>query len=281
MTALAVEASGPFTTVQDLGRHGLAHLGVPRSGAADRASLRLANRLVGNPEGNAGLEVLGGGLRLTAMGDAVVAVTGARCPVHVDGRPQGPEVSLQLRAGDSLRLGTVTAGVRVYVSVRGGLDVPEVLGSRSYDQLGDFGPMPLRAGDLLAIGDAAAGPACWEPVPVPAPASSVTLRVLAGPRVDWLTGGVASLTRATWRVADTSNRSGLRLIGPSLDRRVGELASEGLLPGAVQVPADGQPILLGPDAGVTGGYPVVAVVLDADLDLAGQLAPGATLRFRT
>jgi biotin-dependent carboxylase-like uncharacterized protein len=282
VTRILVRSPGPFTTVQDLGRRGRAHWGVARSGAADRASLRLANRLVGNAEGAPGLEVLAGGAALESTGEAVVAVAGARCAVLLNGRPQGQHVALRLRAGDVLRLGPTSRGVRAYIAVRGGLVVAEVLGSCSYDQLGDLGPPPLRAGDVLAVGEAAVSMPSWEELPVPELPLEPVLHVLAGPRDDWLyEPGLEQLTQQAWTVLPASDRTGVRLSGTAIARREGELASEGMVPGSVQVPADGQPILLGPDAGVTGGYPVIAVVIDADVDVIGQLAPGTSVRFRT
>jgi biotin-dependent carboxylase-like uncharacterized protein len=282
VSGLVVRAAGPFSTVQDLGRPGLAHLGVPRSGAADRAALRRANRLVGNAEGEAGLEVLAGTVQLEATQPVVVSVTGAVCEVRVDGRFQGRNTALALEPGNLLQLGSTTPGLRAYVGIRGGLVLPAVLGSRSYDQLSDLGPPPLRAGDALAVGDASVAAPIWETLPAVDPSSHPVLRVLPGPRADWLVGGgLAQLTEHDWSVLPTSDRTGLRLAGEPLTRRPGELASEGVVPGSLQVPADGLPILLGPDAGVTGGYPVVAVVVHDDLDLVGQLSPGVRVRFRT
>jgi allophanate hydrolase subunit 2 len=156
-----------------------------------------------------------------------------------------------------------------------------VLGSRSHDQLGGIGPAPLRAGDSLPIGAEPDRPPYWEVAPVRDIDPEPTLRIVAGPRDDWLLPpGIRQLTDERWTVLPMSDRTGLRLSGPRIGRRDGELPSEGLVPGAVQLPADGAPILLGPDAGVTGGYPAVAVVVDADLDRLGQLAPGARLGFR-
>jgi biotin-dependent carboxylase-like uncharacterized protein len=281
VTALLVRHPGALSTVQDLGRPGRAHLGVPRSGAADRSALRLANRLVGNAEGTAALEVLGGGAVLEATADLVVAVTGARCEVRVEDRPQGRHAALALGAGQVLRLGPALAGIRVYLALRGGIDAPVVLGSRSYDQLGALGPPPLVAGQHLALGEAVQGPPAWEGVPVDDPTSAPVLTIVPGPRLDWLDAGLHALVEGAWSVSPHSDRTGVRLDGPALARRDGDLPSEGTVVGGVQVPPDGRPIVLGPDAGVTGGYPLVAVVVDSDLDVLGQLAPGAEVRFRT
>jgi biotin-dependent carboxylase-like uncharacterized protein len=280
MTALLVRDPGALSTVQDLGRPGRAHLGVPRSGAADRGSLRLANRLVGNAEGAAALEVLGGGAVLEATADVVLAVTGARCEVSLDDRPQGRHAALALRTGEVLRLGPALAGIRVYVGVRGGVAAPVVLGSRSYDQLGALGPPPLVAGQHLALGTDALAAPVWEGVPVDDPTSAPVLTVTPGPRLDWLDGGLRALVEGAWSVSPHSDRTGVRLDGRPVSRRPGDLPSEGTVVGGVQVPPDGRPIVLGPDAGVTGGYPLVAVVVETDLDVLGQLAPGAQVRFR-
>jgi biotin-dependent carboxylase-like uncharacterized protein len=281
VSSLDVLDAGMFTTVQDLGRRGWAHFGVARSGAADRSSLRLGNRLVGNPEDAAGLEVLAGAAVFRVDGPAVVAVTGARGAVAVNDQPEARNVALRLAKGDVLRLGRATHGLRSYLAVRGGVDVTPVLGSRSYDQLGGIGPAPLRAGDSLPIGAEPDRAPFWEVAPVREIGPESTLRVVTGPRDGWLLPpGIGQLTGETWTVLPMSDRTGLRLSGPRIGRRDGELRSEGLVPGAVQVPADGAPIVLGPDAGVTGGYPVVAVVVDADLGVLGQLAPGGRVRFR-
>ena len=280
MTALRVLHPGGFTSVQDSGRPGWAHYGVARSGAADRAAARLANRLVGNDEGAAMLETLAGGLTLVAEGDAVLALTGALCDVRVDGRLEGRGVALQVLDGQRLQVGPPLDGVRTYLAVRGGLAVDPVLGSRSYDQLGAIGPPPLAAGDLLPVGDLGRHPAWWEPVPLPA--VERTLHVVPGPRCDWLAPfGWADLLARQWTVQPASNRTGVRLGGKPVARRAGELPSEGMLPGFVQLPPDGQPIVLGPDCGVTGGYPVVAVVVDGHLDRLAQLAPGDVVRFQS
>jgi len=266
--------------VQDLGRPGRAHLGVPGSGAADRGSLRLANRAVGNPQEHAALEVLVGPAAFEAQDELVVAVTGAFCDVFVNDRAQGRGGALALGPGDVLRVAAGTRGLRTYVAVRGGFDLPAVLGSRSYDQLSDLGPPPLRRGDLLPVGDRYAEAPSWEALPFDDPPTEPVLRVTPGPRADWLTAP-HQLGAKTWTVLPSSDRTGVRLGGSRVDLREGDLASEGVVPGSVQLPPDGLPIVLGPDAGVTGGYPVVAVVVDTDRDLIGQLAPGVRVRFQT
>jgi biotin-dependent carboxylase-like uncharacterized protein len=285
-----VLATGPLTTVQDLGRPGLGDLGVGVSGAADRPSLRLANRLVGNPDGSAALEVTHGGLAIRAHGVVTVAVTGAPVPVTTSragrARPAGYLRATVLADGDELRLGAPEVGLRTYVAVRGGIAVAPVLGSRSTDLLAQLGPPVVEAGAVLPIGPAG-------PAPVPAvdtvpgtapPAGTMTVCAVPGPRHDWFTAGsVQQLFAGTWEVGAESNRVGMRLTGPRLERRPAregaELPSEGVVRGSVQVPPSGQPIVFLADHPVTGGYPVIAVLVDRDTDLAAQARPGQRIRF--
>ncbi|MEX5719603.1 biotin-dependent carboxyltransferase family protein [Geodermatophilus maliterrae] len=274
--SLTVLATGPLTTVQDGGRPGQGALGVGRAGACDRAAARLANRLVGNDPDAAVLEVTLGGLVLRADADLVVTTTGARCS-------DAHNAPTALPAGRELRLGLPATGLRTYVAVRGEVAVEPVLGSRSTDLLSGLGPPVLSRGDVLTVGDPA-GPmpgVDLAPVPDP-PGGEVTVRVLPGPRADWFAEeAVRALTGTPWTVTDESNRIGLRLSGAALERtRTGELASEGMVRGALQVPPSGQPVLFLADAPVTGGYPVIGYVDDGDVDRCGQLRPGQTLRFR-
>ncbi|MEJ2890591.1 5-oxoprolinase subunit C family protein [Actinomycetospora aeridis] len=290
--SLRVLATGVLATVQDLGRPGRSDLGVGVSGAADRRSLALANRLVGNGSDAAGLEVTAGGLVVRAEGRLVVAVTGATGPVLVR-RPSGrlrpaglarPEV---LALGDELRVGAPDRGLRSYVAVRGGVDAPSVLGSRSTDLLAGLGPPPLRPGDVLPVGDETAGPVpASDSVPVSAPDDGeVTVQAVPGPRADWFCDdALRVLFGRPWEVTPDSNRVGMRLRGPVLDRAPShvdvELPSEGVARGAIQVPASGQPLVFLADHPVTGGYPVVAVLRDREVDVAAQLRPGQRLRLR-
>jgi biotin-dependent carboxylase-like uncharacterized protein len=263
---------GPLTTVQDGGRRGWASLGVPRSGAFDRAAWAAANRLVGNVPGAAGLEITLGGLALRTDQAVTIALTGAPCP----GAPDW-NVAVTLHAGTELRLGQPRHGLRSYLAVRGGLDVPAVLGSRSTDILSGLGPAALRAGDRVGVGAASGEPGSVATSP---PASGAAqLSICWGPREDWFADPARQLlVTARWTVRPDSDRIGVRLDGPALPRaRTGELPSEPTLPGAVQIPANGRPIVFGPDAPVTGGYPVIAVV--DDLDLVAQLRAGDTVQF--
>jgi biotin-dependent carboxylase-like uncharacterized protein len=278
---LVVRDAGLLTTVQDGGRPGLAHLGVPPSGAVDAAALRRANRLVGNPPYATALEATLLGPELAVVGGAVVAVTGGRCAVTADGLPLPLDTAVGVQSGAVLRVGPVGPGLRCYVAVRGGLAVPRVLGSRSTCTLSGLGPPPLTAGDRLPVGDEVVAAVSDLPDPSPSYGDTARLRVLLGPRDDALTtAGLRTLLRATWTVTPRSDRTGLRLAGPRVQRAgSAELPSEGLVPGSVQVPPDGQPVLFLAGAPTTGGYPVVAVVRDRDLHLAAQAAPGTSLRL--
>ena len=268
--------------MQDRGRPGWASIGVPRSGAADPAAHDLANRLVGNRPEAATVEMTAGGLRVRAGTAVLVAVTGAPLPVSVDGRGAPVSAPFVVPAGAVLAFGIPPRGLRSYLAVRGGVDVPAVLGSRSTDTLSGLGPAPLAAGDRLPVGSLAAEEPFVDVAPVAGPADRPVLRVLPGPRRDWLAPDAwTALVEAEWTVSPDSDRVGARLTGPRLARaRDGELPSEGLVTGAVQVPPDGAPVLFLADHPVTGGYPVLAVVVTADLPAAAQLRPGDRLRFR-
>lgn len=272
MTSLTILETGPLATIQDRGRTGQAALGVPRSGACDLGSYELANRLVGNTPGAAAIETTFGGLVLRASSDVVFAVTGAPCA----GVPFNAPATL--RAGAELRLGMPRSGLRSYVAVRGGVDVPEVLGSRATDLLSGLGPAPLKAGDELPVGCEYGAMPGVDLAPVADPAAGeVVVRVSPGPRHDWFAPGALA---GTYTVSSNSNRIGVRLEGTPLERiREGELPSEGMALGALQIPPSGLPVLFLADHPVTGGYPVIAYVAGADLDACAQLRPGQTLRF--
>ncbi|MFD9380224.1 biotin-dependent carboxyltransferase family protein [Streptomyces sp. NPDC059999] len=284
MSGLLVVRAGALTTVQDLGRPGYAHLGVPRSGALDVGAHTLANRLLGNAPDAATLETTLDGVALRASDPVTVAVTGAPCAVRVSGRPVAWGAPVPLRAGAELEVGAAESGLRSYVAVRGGFAVPPVLGSRATDLLSGLGPPVLSAGVLLPV-----GPPGREPVRgvdalgVPGAPTELVLPLGPGPRADWFEpDSVAGLLRAAYRVSARSNRIGLRTEGgPALvRRRAGELPSEGMVLGAVQVPPDGLPVVFLADHPVTGGYPVVGVVPPGPaLDAAAQARPGVTVRF--
>lgn len=283
--ALEVTAVGAQALVQDLGRPGHAGVGVTRAGAADRAALRLVNRLLANTEDAAGLEVLLGGLQLAVRGDVTVAAAGAAARVLLDGRPLGAGAPVRLGAPSLLRVDVPPTGLRTYLGVRGGLAVEPVLGSRSTDTLAGLGPPPLAVGDRLMIGPPPADQPVVDVAPVAEPpGDAVLLRAVPGPRDAYVDGGAQALAGRVWTVSQRADRVGVRLDGERLRRAPThegrEVPSEGLLRGAVQVPPGGQPVLLLADHPVSGGYPVLAVVVDADCDRAAQLRPGQAVRFR-
>ncbi|MGW5766060.1 5-oxoprolinase subunit C family protein [Streptomyces tendae] len=281
--ALAVVRAGALTTVQDRGRPGHAHLGVPRSGALDAPAAALVNRLVGNPPGAAVLETTLTGCALRPRCAVTVAVGGAPCPVAVDGRPVPWAAPVRVPVGALLDVGAADSGVRSYVAVSGGVLVEPVLGSRSTDLLSGLGPPPLADGAVLPLGRPGGRHARVDVAPQPAPPAELVLRVTPGPRADWFTPeAVRAFTSRAYRVSSASNRIGLRVDGPALERaRPGELPSEGTVLGAVQVPPDGMPVVFLADHPTTGGYPVIGVVRTPDLPAAAQAAPGTPVRFTT
>jgi KipI family sensor histidine kinase inhibitor len=282
--AIRVEEPGLLATVQDLGRPGAAALGIARSGAMDRRALGAANRLVGNPEGAAAIEITLGGFRAVALAELWFAVTGGGGPVRLAGRDVDPYVAHPWPAGAELEVGWIARGARAYLALRGGVEAPTVRGSAATDILSGLGPAHLAAGTVLAVG---AHPTTAVPPAPDAPwgapdGDDLDIDLAPGPRADWFTAEArATLFEATWTVSSAADRVGIRLDGPALARaRHGELPSEGMVPGALQVPPSGRPTILGPDAPVTGGYPVIAVVTDAARDALAQARPGSRIRFR-
>lgn len=272
---------GLLTTIQDLGRLGLGHLGVPQAGAADAFSLRLANRLVGNLDSAPAFEMTGEGARLRFDEDAWVAFSGGMLAPLLDGEPMPTHQTLRVRAGAELVCGRVLEGWRSYLAVAGGIRVSEVMGSASSDTLAALGPPPLSPGDRLIAGrQAEPAPAFYFRSP-PRHAATVRLRVLPGPQQDWFApAALLALRESAYGVSPKSDRTGVRLEGTALARiRQDELPSMGMATGALQVPNAGLPIALLTNHGTTGGYPVIACVIAADLPLLGQLAPGTELRF--
>jgi biotin-dependent carboxylase-like uncharacterized protein len=283
MTALTVESVGVLALLEDRGRSGLAHLGVGRSGAADRASCALANRLVGNQPGAACVEATLGRLAFSVDGPVLVAVTGAPVTIRCGDRSQAVNTCFPAHAGDTVTLSPPTTGLRTYVAVRGGIEGEEVLGSMSWDTMAQLGTPPLRAGDVLQVGDAVADWPATDLAPVAAmDTRMVELPLQLGPRDDWFTDeAIDRLASHEFTVTSDADRVGLRLDGPELPRlRSGELASEGVVLGALQVPTRGRPTLFLADLPVTGGYPVIGVVHKSGVDLAAQALPGTRVRFK-
>jgi biotin-dependent carboxylase-like uncharacterized protein len=279
---IAVVKAGLLTTIQDLGRPGFAHLGVARSGALDQPALRRANRLVGNLDTAAGLETTLNGASLRAESAVTVAVTGAHAQVAVDGMPVEFGTAVAVPTGSLLEIGPARSGVRSYLAVAGGISVAPVLGSRSTDTLSGLGPPPLRPGFVLPVGSQPALP-LEPPPPAPPPSTEdITLRIRLGPRYDWFSLPARdALVSEPYTLSVKSNRVGARLTGAPLPRaNTGELPSEGIVLGAIQVPADGQPLVFLADHPTTGGYPVIAVVDRDDLPLLAQARPGTIVRFQ-
>lgn len=304
-SGLRVLSPGIHSLIQDLGRHGHSGLGVSAAGALDRASLRRANRIVGNAPSAAAIETVSGGLRVQAVGDQVVAVAGAPSALTVaspsdfpDARETGGagnaapmrERTVPMAApfalldGEILAIGVPEAGFRSYLAVRGGVDVQPVLGSRSTDTMSGIGPQPLASGQLLPAGGQAESGVVGSPELQPDyPGGGVTvLDIVPGPRADWFDqAAIDSLCGQDWTVKPESNRVGMRLQGTPLRRsRTGELPSEGTVAGAIQMPPEGLPVLFLADHPITGGYPVIGVVVDHQLDLAAQVPIGGSIRFR-
>ena len=277
--SITILKSGPLTTVQDLGRPGMAHIGVPPSGALDRGALRRANALVGNDEACAALEatLIGPSVRFDA--DTTFALTGAITPATMDGEPVAYETAVAAAAGQTLVVGQATTGMRSYLAVSGGIDCAQELGSRATDTLTGLGPAPLRDGDVLPLGHDRRVPSAPQ-----AGANGTQpglIELILGPRAQLFSDeAIAALASAAFTVTPQSNRVGLRLTGPALSlREQAELPSEGMVTGALQVPPSGEPILMLADHPTTGGYPVIAVATERSLDVAAQLRPGAEVRF--
>jgi len=270
---------GLFTTVQDAGRTGVAGIGVPSAGPCDPGAMRLANRLAGNDDGAAALEITAAGPRLRFGAAAHVAVVGAApeaVEVSVDGHPAGDSTPVPIEAGQTLAVGRVTEGFRAYLAVGGGFSLPSVVGSRSSDVLCGLGPGALVAGDRVAVGPPARPRGSLR---AGARTDRSTVRVIPGPH-PFPAEATEALVAATWTVSAASSRIGIRL--ESATRRLPPgpaVPSTGMVTGAIQVPPDGRPIVLLPDHATVGGYPVVATVIGADLGALGQLAPGDAVRF--
>ncbi|GAB3580527.1 5-oxoprolinase subunit C family protein [Calidifontibacter terrae] len=281
---LTVLAIGPQVSVQDLGRPGYAALGVPVGGAADRVALGNANRAVGNPAGAPGFEVLLGGLELETDATAIVAVTGAPAPMWRNDVPVSFGEAISLKPGDRLRIGTPVIGLRSYVALRGGLCATPLFGSASSNPTAGIGPALLAVGDRWEVGSPPSDEVQLGFSPsatIHPPSDDLAVRITLGPRADWFTAdALRQLTSARWEITAEADRVGVRLSGPALSRALeGELASEGVVRGALQVPASGQPIVFGPDHPTTGGYPVIGVIVDGDLDTLWQARPGTGVRF--
>lgn len=283
---ITVEAPGAFTTVQDLGRRGWGAAGVPPSGAMDELALRAANLLAGNDEGDAALEITINGPRLRFAEPATCALAGAPFDGELDGEPIDVARSFAVSAGSRLRIGSARTGLRCYLAVAGGIAVEPVLGSRSTlvsAGIGGLDGAALAAGSTLPVAPGASPHAArfLKDGALPAPAAGLVLRAIPGPQEDAFEPGALDTFFSTdYGVSPRSDRAGVRLDGEALALAgAADLDPEGVVTGAVQVPADGLPIVLGPDRPATGGYVKIATVIAADLPLLAQARPGDTLRF--
>ncbi|MDY5839581.1 MAG: biotin-dependent carboxyltransferase family protein, partial [Corynebacterium camporealensis] len=279
--------AGLLTLFQDLGRPGSGDLGVTPSGAADRASAATANIAVGNTRNATVLENIGG-MKLRALTDTVVCVTGAQARVRLGEMPVHLARPVLVTAGQVIRIDPAGLGMRNYIAIRGGIISDSELGSSATDVLSGLGPDPVSAGDVIGVLPRSSGMTdaqLTNPLRVqegPGGRTAATLRCVLGPRDDWFGDNVATFLNTTWTVSGDSNRVGLRLnAGDTTVARVrdGELPSEGMVAGSVQIPPNGQPVIFMRDHAVTGGYPVVATVVEEDIDVAAQLPPGAQVKF--
>jgi biotin-dependent carboxylase-like uncharacterized protein len=273
-----------LTTVQDLGRWGFQADGVPVAGPMDPYSHRLANRLVGNDEDAAALELTLVGPEIEATGEVTCAVAGAHFEIAVSGRRVGAGGAFTVPSGGTVKFDRRGAGARATLAVRGGLDLPPVLGSRSTSMIsaiGPFGGRALRAGDVIPVGRPRGPVPAFRPVALPLPNGGARLRVMRGPQDDMFTGAALDLFfSARYTITTASNRMGYRLDGPALAHAAAaDILSDATPLGSIQVPKSGQPIVLMADRQTTGGYPKIATVISADIPLAGQLAPGDWIGF--
>ncbi|WP_435171082.1 biotin-dependent carboxyltransferase family protein [Falsirhodobacter sp. 1013] len=288
---IEVTATGPLNTVQDLGRRGFRNIGVTSCGAMDPLALRVANVLLGNDEGAAGIEVQTFPFRATFDADTSVALTGADCRATLDGRLLPPWWAITVRAGQELVLSPPTSGARAYLAVAGGIDVPLVMGSRATSLRGDFGGhegRDLRRGDRFATGSAVSLPEEGYGVLPPETAladhfpagDTLTLRAIPAGEHDLFTRDANRFWAQDWKISAQSNRTGFRLSGPPVtpDEPV-EMRSHGLVPGVVQVPPAGEPIIQMADANTAGGYPKIAGVIEVDLWRLGQARIGSRIRL--
>jgi antagonist of KipI len=286
MSAILVHAPGLFTTVQDLGREGFGPMGVSASGAADPISLRIGNRLLGNPDGTAALEMTLGGGTFTFERAAVIAATGADFGPSLDGVALPMWTSIEIREGETVKFGASRSGARAYLCVQGGIAVEPFLGSASthvLSGLGGFEGRALRKGDRVKLGAANSyfRKTALSPKALESLQPLKVIRVTDGPQSDWFPEPAwKTLCGNTFRISEQSNRMGIRLEGPpiSLDTSR-EMITEGVSLGAIQVPPSGQPIILFVEQQTTGGYPKIANVISADLHSLGQLRPRDEIRF--
>ncbi len=296
--ALTIEQPGLLTTVQDLGRRGYYNVGIPQGGSMDQESAQAANKLVGNTAAEAVLECTYMGPAFTVDAPTTIAVTGAAVPVLVNGQEQAPWTRLELAEGDAVKFGVLKGGARFYLAVRGGIDVPEVLGSRStyaIGRLGGMGGRKLEAGDVVPVGQATGLLPSIEEIPEshrPALGGTQELRMVWGLYDHLLTDeGRRRLVEEEWKLTPVADRMGLRYQGPGVEwiereqpfgagQDPSNIVDAGYAVGSIQIPGGTQPIVLHRDAVSGGGYAMVGTVISADMDLLARATPGTSTRFR-
>ena len=288
MNALKVLTSGGYTTVQDAGRFQFQHMGVPVSGALDAFSFSIANLLVGNPENTAALELTVMGVSLEIRKEMDMALTGAEMGISINDTPVPSWQSHRVRPGDRIVMGQVQSGCRAYLAFGGGIHVPEVMGSCSTyagGRIGGFHGRPLQTGDILAVRDAplATKQRTLPPNAVPAYPSRVVVRAVPGPQDHYFDTGLSVLFRSEYMVTPKADRMGYRLQGDAIsikDGMPGSITSEPAMPGSIQIPPDGQPIILLVEQTV-GGYAKIATIISSDLPAIAQTTPGDTIQFES
>lgn len=285
MKALKILDPGPLACIQDQGRFGYRDRGVPQSGAMDRKAYRIGNLLVGNSDGMASIEITWGGFKAEFSHKTWFAVTGAEVEVRLNGEAVPLWMPLLAERGDIIAFDYALSGVRAYLSISGGVDVPEIMGSRSTYLMGGFGGFEgraLRGGDLLPLGNTRGLP--FHELPshiVPRYCDHLLLRIVLGPQDDEITEeGIDTFLSSTYTITERCDRMGCVLSGPSITHREGaDIISDGTVPGSIQVPGSGQPTILGVDCQTTGGYVKIATVISVDLSLLAQVRPGSRVSF--
>jgi antagonist of KipI len=285
---IRVISPGALATIQDQGRFGLSRYGISVSGAADAHALTLGNMLVGNPASAAAVEVTFGGAEFELTGDTLLAITGGDLTPAINGASVPMNQTLAAIAGDRLSFGSPRYGLRAYLCVAGGIDVPPRLGSRSTylaAAIGGLDGRPLRSGDELALGYAARLVHAGRRAPaglLPRYGPDINVRVIPGPQIEQFTEkGIETFYSSAYTVTDKSDRQGVRLDGPAIDAIEGryDIVSDAVVTGTIQVPGDARPIVLLADRQTTGGYPKIGVVATVDIPLLAQAAPGTIVRF--
>jgi biotin-dependent carboxylase-like uncharacterized protein len=283
METFRVITPGVLTTIQDLGREGYGQYGIPVSGAMDRFSFQAANMLVGNGPGAAGLEITLYRLKMEVLRSVRVAVTGGDMDPRLDGKPLPMWQTVELPTGSTLLFKTIKQGARAYLAVEGGIDSPLLLGSRSTDRKAHLGKT-LQKDDIIQTLPTK-DPARFHRVPdafIPRLSKEAEIRVVMGPQGDFFTQkGIEMFLTEVYAITSESDRQGYRLQGPSVEHVSGaDIISDAILPGSIQVPGNGQPIIMMMDAQTTGGYTKIACVIGPDLDILAQMLPGRKLRFK-